>query len=257
MCQQWYNNGHCSNPTVKNWCKKTCHGCQGLHYCSFFFFLIFFLRFKNLFNFVLSLVNLTIISKRGDWKQTFTNSYEWTSMIRSRQLSISWYYSYFIQGRPGLLGIQYIGVSNFRYTVFLCLKLGIEYSLMTNFGYKVYRVFFFLLILVFYTSFSTMFGILEALFRVFGFPIPPPPDLPCLSAVIYQYEYPSCLRWIEIFSLLAIFGQGGYPYQSGLNTLVCANVANDTQCYKWFSSGLCLNPGVRQYCRMTCGTCQG
>lgn len=55
----------------------------------------------------------------------------------------------------------------------------------------------------------------------------------------------------------AIFGQGGYPYQSGLNTLVCANVANDTQCYKWFSSGLCLNPGVRQYCRMTCGTCQG
>ena len=142
MCQQWYNNGHCSNPTVKNWCKKTCHGCQGLHYCSFFF-LIFFLRFKNLFNFVLSLVNLTIISKRGDWKQTFTNSYEWTSMIRSRQLSISWYYSYFIQGRPGLLGIQYIGVSNFRYTVFLCLKLGIEYSLMTNFGYKVYRFFFF------------------------------------------------------------------------------------------------------------------
>ena len=97
-------------------------------------------------------------------------------MIRSRQLSISWYYSYFIQGRPGLLGIQYIGVSNFRYTVFLCLKLGIEYSLMTNFGYKVYRVFFFFfLILVFYTSFSTMFGILEALFRVFGFPIPPPP----------------------------------------------------------------------------------
>ena len=175
MCQQWYNNGHCSNPTVKNWCKKTCHGCQGLHYCSFFF-LIFFLRFKNLFNFVLSLVNLTIISKRGDWKQTFTNSYEWTSMIRSRQLSISWYYSYFIQGRPGLLGIQYIGVSNFRYTVFLCLKLGIEYSLMTNFGYKVYRFFFFyLLILVFYTSLSTMFGILEALFRVFGFPTPPPP----------------------------------------------------------------------------------
>ena len=110
-----------------------------------FFFLIFFLRFKNLFNFVLSLVNLTIISKRGDWKQTFTNSYEWTSMIRSRQLSISCYYSYFIQGRPGLLGIQYIGVSNFRYTVFLCLKLGIEYSLMTNFGYKVYRVFFFLI----------------------------------------------------------------------------------------------------------------
>ena len=223
------------------------------------FFLIFFLRFKNLFNFVLSLVNLTIISKRGDWKQTFTNSYEWTSMIRSRQLSISWYYSYFIQGRPGLLGIQYIGVSNFRYTVFLCLKLGIEYSLMTNFGYKVYRFFFFLFI---------NFGILHEfeynvwyigsfISGIWFSNTPPPPDLPCLSAVIYQYEYPSCLRWIEIFSLSAIFGQGGYPYQSGLNTSVCANVANDTQCYKWFSSGLCLNPGVRQYCRMTCGTRQG
>ena len=39
-------------------------------------------------------------------------------------------------------GIQYIGVFNFRYTVFLCLKLGnIKYSLTTNFGYKVYRGF--------------------------------------------------------------------------------------------------------------------
>ena len=45
------------------------------------------------------------------------------------------------QGRPGFWGIQYIGVLNFRYTVLLCLKLGIEYSLTTNFGSKVYRVF--------------------------------------------------------------------------------------------------------------------
>ena len=45
------------------------------------------------------------------------------------------------QGRPGFLGIQYIGVFNFRYTLFLCLKLGIKYSLTTNFGYKVYRGF--------------------------------------------------------------------------------------------------------------------
>ena len=46
-----------------------------------------------------------------------------------------------IQGRPGFWGIQYIWVFNFRYTVFLCLKLGIKYSPTTNFGYKVYRVF--------------------------------------------------------------------------------------------------------------------
>ena len=45
------------------------------------------------------------------------------------------------QGRPGFLGIQYIGEFNFRNTLFLCLKLGIKYSLTTNFGYKVYRGF--------------------------------------------------------------------------------------------------------------------
>ena len=39
------------------------------------------------------------------------------------------------------LGIQYIGVFNFRYTVYLCLKLGIKYSLVTKFGYKVYSGF--------------------------------------------------------------------------------------------------------------------
>ena len=40
-------------------------------------------------------------------------------------------------GLPGFLGILYIGAFNFRYTVFLCLKLGIKYSLTT----KVYRGF--------------------------------------------------------------------------------------------------------------------
>ena len=68
--------------------------------------------------------------------------------------------------------MQYIGLFNFRYTVFLCLKLGIEYSLMTNFGSKVYCVF---LILVFYTSFSIIFGILEGLIQVFWYSTTPSP----------------------------------------------------------------------------------
>ena len=52
------------------------------------------------------------------------------------------------------LGIQYIWVFNFRYTVFLCLKLGIKYSLTTNFGYKVYHVFLnFGILHVFYCNF--------------------------------------------------------------------------------------------------------
>lgn len=38
------------------------------------------------------------------------------------------------QGWPGFWGIQYIVVFNFRYTVFLCSKLGIQYSLTTNLG---------------------------------------------------------------------------------------------------------------------------
>ena len=45
------------------------------------------------------------------------------------------------QGWPRLLGIQYIGVFNMRYTVFLQLKLGINYLLTNNFGYKVYHGF--------------------------------------------------------------------------------------------------------------------
>ena len=63
------------------------------------------------------------------------------------------------QGRPGCLGIQYIGEFNFRYTLFLCLKLGIKYIVV-------------FLILVFHTIFSIIFGILEGLFRVFGIPLP-------------------------------------------------------------------------------------
>ena len=45
-------------------------------------------------------------------------------------------------------------------------------SLTTNFGYKVYRVF---LNLVFYTSFSIIFGVLEGLFRVFWYSTTPLP----------------------------------------------------------------------------------
>ena len=43
-----------------------------------------------------------------------------------------------LSGSPMVLGMQYNRVFNFRYTVFLCSKLGINYSLTTNFGYKVY-----------------------------------------------------------------------------------------------------------------------
>ena len=45
------------------------------------------------------------------------------------------------QGRPGFLCIQYIRVLNFRNTLILYLKLGIKYSLTTNLGCKVYRIF--------------------------------------------------------------------------------------------------------------------
>ena len=44
--------------------------------------------------------------------------------------------------------------------------------------YKVYVVFF--LILVFYTSFSIIFGILEGLFQVFWYPTSPP-GRPCIE----------------------------------------------------------------------------
>ena len=47
-----------------------------------------------------------------------------------------------------VLRFQYIGVFNFRYTIFLCLKLGIKHT----------GVF---LILVCYTIFSIVFGILQ------------------------------------------------------------------------------------------------
>ena len=40
------------------------------------------------------------------------------------------------QGRPGFLGIQFIGVFNFRYTVFLCLELGIVYCFVCQKLYK-------------------------------------------------------------------------------------------------------------------------
>ena len=73
-----------------------------------------------------------------------------------------------------------MGIFNFKYIGFLCLKLGIKYSLTTNFSCNFrsvkYTVVF--LILVFYTSFSIIFGILEGLFRVLHYPSPPPTRLP-------------------------------------------------------------------------------
>ena len=62
-------------------------------------------------------------------------------------------------------------IINFRYTGFLCLKLHIHSWLILGLEYTV--VF---LILVFYTSFSIIFGILEGLFRVFWYSTTPPAD---------------------------------------------------------------------------------
>ena len=82
---------------------------------------------------------------------------------------------YIRQGRPGFWGIQYIGVFNFRYTVFLCLKLGIKYSVTTTCCIT-YTMFF--LILVFSTSFSIMFW-------YFGIP-PTTPLPPWLTLIRYR-----------------------------------------------------------------------
>ena len=92
---------------------------------------------------------------------------------------VTWYNFMFAvnQGWPGFLGIQYIWVFYLRYRVFLCLKLGIKYSLAINYGYKVCRAF---LILVFYMSFSIIFGILEGLFRVHVFWYSTAPPWPTL-----------------------------------------------------------------------------
>ena len=67
-----------------------------------------------------------------------------------------------------------------RYTVFLWLKLGINYFLTNNFGYKVYHGF---LNLVFHTSFS---GMLEGLFRVFWYSTTP---WPTLTTQKLQFEF--------------------------------------------------------------------
>ena len=65
---------------------------------------------------------------------------------------------------------QYIGVFNFRYTVFLFLKLNIEYSLTTNFGYKVYRAFLnFGILHEFQYNFLVQWNVY---FRYFGIPLP-------------------------------------------------------------------------------------
>ena len=78
-------------------------------------------------------------------------------------------------GSARVLGVQYIGVFNFRYTVLLCLNLGINYSVTTTCCIK-YTMFF--LILVFYTSFSIMswyFGRYISGILVFHHPPPPSP----------------------------------------------------------------------------------
>ena len=81
---------------------------------------------------------------------------------------------YIRQGLPGFWGIQYIGVFNFRYTVFLCLNLGIKYSVTTTCCIK-YTMFF--LILVFYTSFSIMFWYFgRYISGILVFQRPPPPS---------------------------------------------------------------------------------
>ena len=103
----------------------------------------------------------------------------------------SLHYIWIYQGWPGFWGIQYIVVFNFRYTVFLCLKLGITYTV-------------FFLILVFYMSFSIIFGILEGLFPgilVFNYP----PGWPWSISTGLHGKYAStllCLRR-ELSSCLA------------------------------------------------------
>ena len=83
---------------------------------------------------------------------------------------------YIRQGLPGFWGIQYIGVFNFRYTVFLCLNLGIKYSVTTTCCIK-YTMFF--LILVFYTSFSIIFWYFgRYISGILVFQRPPPPFPP-------------------------------------------------------------------------------
>ena len=105
-----------------------------------------------------------------------------------------------IQGRPGFGGIQYIWVFNFRYTVFLCSKLGIKNSPQPILGIT-QTVFF--LILVFYASFSVIFGILEGLFQVFWYsttPSPPWPTLIILSkyfAISDQFQYGNYILFVR------------------------------------------------------------
>ena len=67
------------------------------------------------------------------------------------------------------LGIQYIGVFNFRYTVYLCSKLGIKYSLMTKFGYKVYSSFLNFGILYEFSYNFCIIGLLEGLLWLFWY----------------------------------------------------------------------------------------
>ena len=92
-----------------------------------------------------------------------------------------------IQGRPDSGSARvwgytvYWGIEFRKLYSILCVNLGIKNSLTTNFSYKVYLGFF--LILVFYTSFSIIFGTLEGLFWVFWYSTTnPPPHPPPLLA---------------------------------------------------------------------------
>ena len=85
------------------------------------------------------------------------------------------------QGLPGFWGYTqespfilpwctvYIGVFNSRYTVYLCLKLGIKYSLKTKFGCKVCSGFLNFGILHEFSYNFCIIGILEGLLWVFWY----------------------------------------------------------------------------------------
>ena len=100
-------------------------------------------------------------------------------------------------------------VFNFRYTVFLCLKLSIKYSLPTNFGYKVYRVFlnFGILVFWYFTRVLDIFGILKGLFLVFWYSLPPspPPGRPWLTYYLL-YKTPNKNMSVCLSVCLSVYG---------------------------------------------------
>ena len=101
---------------------------------------------------------------------------------------VSWT-SRHVSGSPrvlGFLGIQYTGVFNFRYTVFIqsWLIWGIKYTVVS-------------IILVFYTSFRTIFGILEGVFLVFWYSNTPPNRPWRLSVFSGSLSEALCHKWVN------------------------------------------------------------